>query len=162
MAHSPKKLGRVTLMQLFSSNRFQASLVSFGYLAFCLLFLPLPCCYFSFVASFFCCLFVVYCTVGNGLLVPLSLTAYLRSILWMFFICMFLSRVIIFQGWICAYITQSGESCRLDESVLLNSDLVAREVHRIADGLSIQRPLKLHKSIVLCSITIEWPGEPGL
>ena len=27
------------LIQLFSSNRFQASLVSFGYLAFCLLFL---------------------------------------------------------------------------------------------------------------------------
>ena len=41
------------LIQLFSSNRFQASLDSFGYLAFCLLFLPLPCCYFSFVASFF-------------------------------------------------------------------------------------------------------------
>ena len=53
---------------------------------------------------------------------------------------MFLSRVIIFQGWICAYTTQSGESCRLDESVLLNSDLVAREVRRIADGPSIQRP----------------------
>ena len=58
------------LIQLFSSNRFQASLVSFGYLAFCLLFLPFPCCYFSFVASFFC-LFIVYCAVGNGLLVPL-------------------------------------------------------------------------------------------
>ena len=150
------------LIQLFSSNRFQASLDSFGYLAFCLLFLPLPCCYFSFVASFFCCLFVVYCTVGNGLLVPLSLTAYLRSILWMFFICMFLSRVIIFQGWICAYITQSGESCRLDESVLSNSDLVAREVRRIADGLSIQWPGDSINRLCCVQFTIEWPGEPGL
>ena len=47
------------LIQLFSSNRFQASLVSFGYLAFCLLFLPLPCCYFSFsrvLFLFVCCL----------------------------------------------------------------------------------------------------------
>ena len=139
MAHPPKKLGRVTLIQLFSSNRFQASLVSFGYLAFCLLFLPLPCCYFSFVASFFICLLPVAQFEMAYWFHCLS-PAYLCSILWMFFICMFLSRVIIFQGWICAYTTQSGESCRLDESVLLNSDLVAREVHRIADGLSIQRP----------------------
>ena len=87
------------LIQLFSSNRFQASLDSFGYLAFCLLFLPLPCCYFSFVASFFCCLFVVYCAVGNGLLVPLSLTRlfafYLMDVfhLHVSFSCYYFSRV---------------------------------------------------------------------
>ena len=40
------------LSALFSSSRFLASLVNFGYLAFCLLFLSLPCCYFSFVAPF--------------------------------------------------------------------------------------------------------------
>ena len=52
------------LIQLFSSNRFQARLVSFGYLAFCLLFLPLPCCYLFF---FFCrVLFLfVYCLLRS-------------------------------------------------------------------------------------------------
>ena len=86
------------LIQLFSSNRFQASLVSFGYLAFCLLFLPLPCCYFSFVASFFC-LFIACCAVWNGLLVPLSLTRllvfYLMDVfhLHVSFSCYYFSRV---------------------------------------------------------------------
>ena len=86
------------LIQLFSSNRFQASLDIFGYLAFCLLFLPLPCCYFSFVASFFY-LFIACCAVWNGLLVPLSLTRllefYLMDVfhLHVSFSCYYFSRV---------------------------------------------------------------------
>ena len=37
-----------SLSALFSSSRFPASLVSFGYLVFCLLFLPLTCVLFVF------------------------------------------------------------------------------------------------------------------
>ena len=43
---------------LFSSSRFPASLVSFGYLVFCLLFLPLTCVLFVCLSS--------HCAVGIG------------------------------------------------------------------------------------------------
>jgi len=105
-----------SLSALLLSSRILASLVSFGYLAFtqrhtllgvCLLFLPLLCCLLSFVTYF---LFVY------GLLAHLEmahwcycfLPAYLRALLWALFICMFLLRAIVFQGWICAYTTRSG------------------------------------------------------
>ena len=66
---------------------------------------------------------------------PLFLTRLFACSLIGLIICRFLSLVIIFQGWICADTTGSGESCRVDESVSLNSDLVTQEVCRATDGL---------------------------
>ena len=106
-----------SLSALFLSSWFLASLVGFGYLAFtqrqtflgvCWLFLPLPCCLFHlfFVASF---LFVYgLLAVGTGSLVPLFPTRLFACCIMALFICMFVLCVLVFQGWICAYITRSG------------------------------------------------------
>ena len=99
-----------SLSALFLSSTFQASLVSFGYLAFtqrhtllgvCWLFLPLP-------LSPPSCLFTAFYAVGTGSLVPLFPTRLFACCIMALFICMFLLCVIVFQGWICAYITRSG------------------------------------------------------
>ena len=100
---------------LFLSSRFLASLVSSGYLAFtilytllsvCLLFCAVTLLLFVFYRVFFVCLSQFLspsCPVGIGLLVPLFLTCLLLSVLQAFICTPFLCRVIVFQGWICAY-----------------------------------------------------------
>ena len=65
------------------------------------------------------------------------------------FICVFLSRVIIFQGWICAYTIQRGGGCWVDESVLLNCDVIAWGVCRVADGLRIQQPRQIYHVVFI-------------
>lgn len=107
-----------SLSALFLSSWFLASLVGFGYLAFTqrqtflgvfLLFLPLPCCLFHlFFLSLPFCLFMAFYAVGTGSVVPLFPTRLFACCIMALFICMFLLCVIVFQGWICAYITRSG------------------------------------------------------
>ena len=106
-----------SLSALFLSSWFLASLVGFGYLAFTqrqtfLFFF----CYFChyLVVYFICflslpsCLFTAFYAVGTGSLVPLFPTRLFACCIMALFICMFLLCVIVFQGWICAYITRSG------------------------------------------------------